>query len=178
MGIAAQDIGAERHAAGLAGAKKIMDEAQRGSATGKVDGRSKAGRQLKNFKVEVEAGRDQYWSGKKMVSRSKPYRIGGLAALAAGAGLMGAGIIGSDRARARGLRPKKSTVTDINEYRERGANVQGGLLRNAAGERNEIPGRKVPAKQRQYLVDRGLVNPDASDREVLDVLRRERANGR
>lgn len=177
MGMSAQEAGTQRYHAGTDGAKKIMDEAQRASATGKVDGRSKTGRQLKGFKSEIEAGRSQYFSGSKMVSRSKPYRIGGLAALAAGAGLLGAGVIGSDWARSRGLRPAKSTVTDIGEYRKR-ADVDGGLLRNAAGGRNEIPGRPAPGKQRHYLVDRGMVNPDASDREVLDVLRRERANGR
>jgi hypothetical protein len=182
MGLSAQDAGSERHAAGVAGAKKIIDEAQRASSTGKIDGRSRAGRQLKGFKVEVEAGRDQYWSGKKMVSRSKPYRIGGLAALAAGAGLLGAGVIGNDRARATSLRPRKSNVTSMDEYRHKAAQADGGFVAQADGKARQgyhDPAPKpVDPKKRAYFERNGMVADGASEADVQALARRMRANGR
>ena len=182
MGMSAQEAGTQRYHAGTDGAKKIMDEAQRASATGKVDGRSKTGRQLKGFKAEIEAGRSQYFSGSKMVSRSKPYRIGGLAALAAGAGLLGAGVIGSDRARAKSLRPRKSNVTSMDEYRNKAAQASGGFVAQADGKARQgyhDPAPKpVDDKMRAYFERNGMLADGASEADVQALARRMRENGR
>lgn len=149
---------------------------------GKVDGRKRAGRELSRLKLDVEDGYKQFSAGRTMKRRAVPVKYAGLAALAAGVGALGAGIVGNDRARAKSLRPQKSNVTSMSEYRRKAAEASGGFVAQADGKARQgyhDPAPKpVDAKMRDYFVRNGMVDAGASDAEVQALARRLRANGR
>ena len=119
---------------------------------GKPDGRTKAGREIRAAEREIGAGRLQRKAGDRMVRGARlPKRVG-LAGLAAGLGLAGAGMVGNEIARSRALRPK-ANVVPIDRGRELKA------LRpksGPAGSRTFVQGddmkfrQKKTARQEQY----------------------------
>lgn len=194
-GGAAYAFGRERKTTGLSAMREGMARSNVGQARigavelnnsntrydGKPDGRTKAGREIRAAEREIGAGRAQRAWGSKAVSGSKLFRRGGLAALAGGAGLLGAGMVGNDIARSRGMKPKKSNVTSLSEYRQR-AGQAGAVVAQSDGKARQgffnADPKPVDARTRDYLVRNHLIDSDASDKDVHEVMRRLRANGR
>lgn len=148
----------------------------------------------RGMKREGNARRLSAMSGIKRMKTGRLVRRGGLAAMAAGAGAAVGSVALAERHRSKKTaardsavragwgqgytqrKPAQQDASSASAYRS--TQTSGGLLRNSKGERNYIPGKAIPASQRDYMRNKGLIDDSMSDAEVYDVLRRMRANGR
>ena len=127
--------------------------------------------------------------GHRLLRRSVPLRVAGVAGLAGGAALGVGGLVGLERRKnakksasrgvvsgdrfARG--PKVNTRDEGESYRRR-SNVSGGLLQDSRGV-SMRPKKPVDPRQREYLIRHGFVDDGDSEDSVRGAIRRARLSG-